>query len=155
MNHKQTELAANDPVFQLKPAAPRYARIVVRRGVNNGEYITLNHGVNIMGRISGIQLYDEMVSRRHARIYCQDGEFYIEDLHSTNGTFVNGEQIYFPAQLKHGDTVRIGLTLLEFETMNGFQSSNWSHEDGERSDSRSLDAPTVHAYIYDSRVFAS
>jgi ABC-type multidrug transport system ATPase subunit len=57
------------------------------------------------------------VSRRHARIIrpAQDGEYEIEDLGSTNGTFVNGERLVGSRTLRHGDSVRIGPVKLIFE----------------------------------------
>jgi hypothetical protein len=53
-----------------------------------------------------------MVSRRHARIACTDTQIIIEDLGSTNGTFVNGEKIS-RATLKEGDRVLIGTSILK------------------------------------------
>lgn len=57
---------------------------------------------------------DEKVSRIHCGIRLWDGDFYIKDLKSRNGTFVNGRRIDV-AVLKQGDTVRIGSTTLSFE----------------------------------------
>jgi hypothetical protein len=57
-------------------------------------------------------LVEEMVSRRHARIELRDGIITIEDLGSTNGTFVNGEKIV-RGQLREGDRVLIGTSILK------------------------------------------
>lgn len=57
-------------------------------------------------------LVEEMVSRKHARILVRGGGLFIEDLGSTNGTFVNGEKIA-RAQLKEGDRVLIGTSILK------------------------------------------
>jgi hypothetical protein len=57
-------------------------------------------------------LVEEMVSRKHARIELKDGAITIEDLGSTNGTFVNGERIV-KAPLKEGDRVLIGSNILK------------------------------------------
>jgi pSer/pThr/pTyr-binding forkhead associated (FHA) protein len=56
---------------------------------------------------------DDEISRRHARISrSPEGGFVIEDLGSTNGTFVNGEQIAAPRRLAEGDRVEVGGTTL-------------------------------------------
>lgn len=57
-------------------------------------------------------LVEEMVSRRHAHITMEGGVITIEDLGSTNGTFVNGEKIQ-QAQLREGDRVLIGTSILK------------------------------------------
>jgi pSer/pThr/pTyr-binding forkhead associated (FHA) protein len=55
-----------------------------------------------------VLLPDPQVSRKHAAIRLEDGTAVIEDLGSTNGTFVNGEQISGTQQLEVGDLVRLG-----------------------------------------------
>lgn len=59
-----------------------------------------------------IVLVEDMVSRKHARIATAEGKIVIEDLGSTNGTFVNGEKIK-KARLKVGDRVLIGTSILK------------------------------------------
>ena len=68
----------------------------------------------VVGRSSDLDmvLVEDMVSRRHARIACTDQQIVIEDLGSTNGTFVNGEKIK-RATLKEGDRVLIGTSILK------------------------------------------
>ncbi|MFO0553407.1 MAG: DUF4388 domain-containing protein [Polyangiaceae bacterium] len=74
----------------------------------------------IIGRSSDLDmvLVEDMVSRRHARIACTDSEISIEDLGSTNGTFVNGEKIK-RAFLKEGDRVLIGTSILKVVVSDG------------------------------------
>ena len=62
-----------------------------------------------------IQLPHEKVSKHHAALLPAEGGWLIKDLGSTNGVFVNGEQVP-RATLKHGDRVRIGPYELFFET---------------------------------------
>ncbi|MBN1607070.1 MAG: DUF4388 domain-containing protein [Polyangiaceae bacterium] len=79
-----------------------------------GEY-PLEEGHEVLvGRSSDLDmvLVEEMVSRRHARIELRDGIISIEDLGSTNGTFVNGEKIV-RGQLREGDRVLIGTSILK------------------------------------------
>src|SRR5450432_1563819 len=68
----------------------------------------------IVGRSSDLDmvLVEDMVSRKHARIAMQQDQIWIEDLGSTNGTFVNGEKIK-RARLKEGDRVLIGTSILK------------------------------------------
>jgi len=79
-----------------------------------GEY-PLSEGQEIViGRSSELDmvLVEEMVSRKHARIALSDGVISIEDLGSTNGTFVNGEKVD-RGTLKEGDRVLIGTNILK------------------------------------------
>jgi pSer/pThr/pTyr-binding forkhead associated (FHA) protein len=60
-------------------------------------------------RNSGIPIPDKRLSRRHAVVqYIEDQGFYLVDLNSTNGTFVNGEAVRRPILLKDGDRIRLG-----------------------------------------------
>ena len=55
---------------------------------------------------------DTFVSTVHARVYQQDGELWVEDLHSTNGTLVNDASVTAPTQLKTDDKIAVGSTVL-------------------------------------------
>ncbi|MDP7274927.1 MAG: FHA domain-containing protein, partial [Planctomycetaceae bacterium] len=63
----------------------------------------------------GIQLDSNAVSRRHARVFVEGGQFAIEDLGSGNGTFVNGQRIESAVPLKSQDRVKLGPVLFRFE----------------------------------------
>ncbi|MBI3647784.1 MAG: FHA domain-containing protein [Actinobacteria bacterium] len=60
-----------------------------------------------------IRLDDTYVSQEHARIFGKGERWYVEDLGSTNGTFVNDQRLAAPAQVEPGDRIRVGTTLLE------------------------------------------
>lgn len=60
-----------------------------------------------------ITISDSFTSHRHARIFLQENTLYLEDLTSTNGTFVNGEKIEKPHLLEQRDRIQIGNTVLE------------------------------------------
>ena len=60
-----------------------------------------------------IPLTDTFASSIHARLFARDGSWFVEDLGSTNGTYVNERRVTAPAEIKVGDRVRVGRTLLE------------------------------------------
>lgn len=62
-----------------------------------------------------VVILDEKASRLHCGIRLWDGEFYIKDLKSRNGTYVNGQRIDV-AKLKTGDEVRVGAVVFSFDT---------------------------------------
>src|SRR5919107_5686567 len=87
-------------------------------GSESGRQLPLDSVVDI-GREPSLPLHldeDTQVSRRHARISAQGGQVVVEDLGSTNGTYVNDQPISSPRALNPGDRVRIGLTVLELRT---------------------------------------
>lgn len=57
--------------------------------------------------------YDVYSSTQHARLFHQDGRLFVEDLGSTNGTFVNSERIAKPTKLGRGDLVQVGGTVFQ------------------------------------------
>jgi len=73
------------------------------------EKLMLEHGVKTIGRSNDndIVIDDNSVSGKHARIATFFNASYIEDLHSTNGTHVNGQQVR-QRILREGDTINIG-----------------------------------------------
>ncbi len=80
-----------------------------------GETHTIDREVTV-GRGGGCALVladDTYVSQLHARLFQQNGEGYVEDLGSTNGTYVNGKQIKGVTRLKRGDQVQFGQTVAE------------------------------------------
>lgn len=82
-------------------------QIVNHAGVN--EHLQLAGDRNVMGRHPDCDLVLESasVSRQHAQIICDGGLYYVEDLHSRNGTFVNGHLISGRKQLQDGDRLKI------------------------------------------------
>ena len=77
----------------------------------------LKPGDNFLGRLPDcdIQIDSNMVSRKHARVFPKNGKFYIEDLNSGNGSFVNGQKIEGPTLLKPNDRIKFGPILFRFE----------------------------------------
>ena len=69
-----------------------------------------------VGRASGCQVAlpdDSYASQLHARIFRKDGRMWLEDLGSTNGTFLNAKAVTSPVALRRGDRVQVGRTVLE------------------------------------------
>ena len=87
-------------------------------GANAGRQIPVESVVDI-GREPSLAVHlddDTQVSRRHARVTVQNGRAVVEDLGSTNGTYVNEQPIHSPRMLNPGDRIRVGLTLFELRS---------------------------------------
>jgi predicted component of type VI protein secretion system len=87
-------------------------------GAQAGRQVQLESVVDI-GRDTSLPLHlddDAQVSRRHARVTAQGGQAVVEDLGSTNGTYVNDQPIHSPRPIGPGDQIRIGLTVIELRS---------------------------------------
>ena len=112
--------------FESAPAM--HASLVIERGVSAGKKFPLSGAESNIGRwdadggvFPDVDLDSDdpeaKVSRRHARISLRDGAYLIEDLGSTNGTFVNRGRRLSPGEshaLKDGDEIIVGKTFLRF-----------------------------------------
>lgn len=79
---------------------------------------TIRDGATSLGRSSASDIVlknDDFASGRHAQLTRHGGLLYVEDLGSTNGTFVNGRKTVGATPLRHGDTVRVGSTTFRYE----------------------------------------
>lgn len=96
--------------------------ILVVAGRDRGAYYPLTEATTVIGRDDGcdIQIVDEMISRRHMQIDCREQgdvrRFFITDLNSANGVFVNGRQISEERELHDGATIKVGESKLFFST---------------------------------------
>src|ERR671936_12404 len=91
------------------------ASLRILSGSLEGEEIELTADPQTIGRgsSSNIRIGDASVSSKHAKIWCEDGAFYLMDLGSTNGTFVNDRDVD-REQLSDGDTITFGDTIARF-----------------------------------------
>lgn len=79
-----------------------------------GEHFDLTDECTL-GRAAGCQvtLDDTYASQLHARVFLRDRQFYVEDLGSTNGTWLNRAKVTGPLELQRGDQLQIGNTVFE------------------------------------------
>ena len=106
------------------PPSPRGAgrstgpsKLVVIDGALAGTTIPLSSSSILTGRDPACTLVldDDYASSRHARFFPQGARWFVEDLGSTNGTYLNNERLSSPAPFTPADTLRIGRTLLVVE----------------------------------------
>src|SRR5918994_3490609 len=90
--------------------------LVFKEGPLSGQRIEVDAELVLGREDAALTIDDEELSRRHAVIRPGDGGIEIEDLGSTNGTFVNGSRIEGPTRLAGGDTVKLGRSVLEVES---------------------------------------
>ena len=89
---------------------PGQYQLTMRSGPNPGTVYALDSDQLSIGRDSSneIAVNDAEVSRRHARLTFQGGKYVLEDMGSTNGTFVNGQRLTGPRVLKSGEVISLG-----------------------------------------------
>src|SRR5215212_7944092 len=106
-----TASGAGVPVVAGRASDARARLIVVQGGggLRVGDFFEIGSGITI-GRApaSEIRIDDNYASGRHARVYGADGAVYLEDLDSTNGTYVNGRRVATRAQLRADDMIAVG-----------------------------------------------
>ncbi|TNY37779.1 FHA domain-containing protein FhaB/FipA [Thermomonospora catenispora] len=97
-----------------QPRMPR--QLVITQGNQAGMTLDLSAGAPItIGRAndSTIVVSDDYASSRHARLYAQDGQWIVEDLGSTNGTYLGHTKVTHPQPVPLGVPIRIGQTVIE------------------------------------------
>lgn len=84
------------------------------------EYYNIKNNITV-GRSSknDIVIRDTFVSKTHMRIYLDNGDYFIEDFDSANGTYLNGERITDIIQLQNGDNIEVGLIKFIFVDSRG------------------------------------
>jgi pSer/pThr/pTyr-binding forkhead associated (FHA) protein len=115
---RQAQRQAQKQGQRGKPARrPRGAptHVLVVEGANEGESASLDDAPILIGRgaDAAIRLDDDYVSTRHARIASSGDQWFVEDLGSTNGTYLGSHRLTQPTTVQVGSRVRIGKTTLE------------------------------------------
>jgi pSer/pThr/pTyr-binding forkhead associated (FHA) protein len=87
-------------------------QLVIRSGAGAGKVLPLDKSELHVGRdvTNDLVISDEKVSRRHARLYSEGDQYVVEDLGSTNGTFINGARLSGPHLLRAGEQITFGET---------------------------------------------
>src|SRR3954449_11829564 len=101
---------------QPRKKGPRGPRtLVVTAGPLSGPKITLGGQPTLIGRAddSTLVLTDDFASSRHARLTNRGGQWYVEDLGSTNGTYLDQQRVQGPLLVNPGQPIRIGQTAME------------------------------------------
>jgi pSer/pThr/pTyr-binding forkhead associated (FHA) protein len=90
--------------------------VIVAPAEQKGRSYELN-GELTVGRAAGCQvaLEDNYVSQLHARVFARDGTIWVEDLGSTNGTYLNEQRVSAPLAVRRGDQLKVGSTVLELK----------------------------------------
>lgn len=97
---------------------PRARRLVVSEGPLAGTELELSSAPIMLGRAQEctLVLEDDYASGKHARLFPQGSRWFIEDLGSTNGTWLGEEQLTRASTVEPGEKIRIGKTALELRT---------------------------------------
>ncbi|MGH2516921.1 MAG: FHA domain-containing protein, partial [Ktedonobacterales bacterium] len=105
--------------YLLPNGHPLRCRITLYNGPLVGHSYVLHQDTTTLGRTAGndVVIPDGTVSRHHARLLFHNGQWSVEDLRSSNGTWVNGTRTKRPTPLMHGDELRLGDDLLRFELL--------------------------------------
>lgn len=100
---------------------PVLARLSVQSGPMGGRSYRFHQDMTTIGRTNGndFVISGRTVSRRHARLWFDNGRWYLEDLQSANGTLVNNVRIHQPVVLNDGDVISFGDEIVVFNVTYG------------------------------------
>ncbi|WP_156997202.1 FHA domain-containing protein FhaB/FipA, partial [Agromyces aureus] len=109
--------AATAPVSRqtAPPAGDGPLKLVITSGQKAGTEFPLGRDEITIGRSSdsAIIIRDDYTSTHHARMMLWNGQWMLQDLDSTNGTFLNGARVTVPVQIPLGATIKVGATTFE------------------------------------------
>lgn len=113
-------VARKTVLISEKRKPPVVGWLVAVNGEQKGEDFRLREGQNTLGTSpdAEIMVKDNTVSGKHASIRYKDGRFFLTDLDSTNGTYLNeGKETIAREELKDGDLIRVGELTLKFKCL--------------------------------------
>src|SRR5215472_406107 len=97
------------------------------RNVQSSQTFQIDPEGAVIGRegsqAADIKIRDQSISKRHARIYADGGEWYIEDLGSSNGTFINNKRIDSPVVISPGTSFKLSENTFEVVQLIGGKST--------------------------------
>lgn len=107
--------ARRSPASESRPSRGALSQLIVTEGALAGTRVALTGKPILIGRAndSTLVLTDDYASTRHARISETNNVWYLEDLGSTNGTYVGQTKVSGPVPLEAGVVIRIGKTAME------------------------------------------
>jgi hypothetical protein len=118
LSRREVAPAAAGPSAAASAAVGSTPRLVVvaAMGMDPGTELLVGSGV-MLGRAGGadIRIDDQFASSNHARVYERDGGMVVEDLGSTNGTYLNNRPLRGSERIGAGDTIRIGDTEFRYQ----------------------------------------
>lgn len=105
------------PTKSRKPSRGVPTKLQVVSGPNSGQSVPLSDTPVLLGRgtDAAIRLDDDYVSTRHARFATNGEQWFVEDLGSTNGTYLGSQRITSPIPIGLGIQVRLGKTIVELQ----------------------------------------
>lgn len=106
---------AKEPRRSRRTGRGRPSSLHVVEGPNAGQSVPLGEGPVLLGRgtDAAIRLDDDYVSTRHARFATNGEQWFVEDLGSTNGTYLGSQRVTAPVPIDLGTQVRLGKTIVE------------------------------------------
>ncbi len=116
--YELSDKGATSDRFMGPNGRPVLARLTIQNGSAGSRSYLFHQDVTTIGRTNGNDLVisGRTVSRRHARLWFNNGRWFIEDLQSANGTLVNGMRVNQPLALNDGDVINFGDETVVFNT---------------------------------------
>ncbi len=123
--------------------------LVIEHGANQGERFPISQQRFTIGRgrQCDVTLPDTRVSQRHTEIRWQDGAWIVYDLNSANGTWINRRRLNGPYQLRPGDQLGVGRTIISFSRLAPQMDAYVDHDEGAGAPVAAPRAPAVAAGV--------
>lgn len=118
-NSRSNKTQVDHAIPHKSPSSKNKLVLRVASGLNEGAMFSIKKRKNVIGRKIGasIPLEDAKVSREHAAISFQNGSYFLSDLKSTNGTFLNNRKVDTRLKISVGDQLRVGSSIFKVEML--------------------------------------
>ena len=117
MRDDETRIGREPPKFKYSAALGKKALLVILSRAGFGTAFVIDQPVLVLGRQKDCDcvIDDPLLSRHHCRVRIDEkGDYWLEDLSSTNSTFLNSRKLQEEGRLQYGDRILIGNTILRF-----------------------------------------